>query len=334
MYEQTSLLFYRFRFVFASLATLAFLMLVSALVTSMGANTILAHPSYDSFEVSAPYSSNAVTDVASSFINGTQHALVATGNALYKACRSITIASTATGRAIVGGSVAAVTGVWHGTTATARAIGSATMYTIRMPGRIIGFVTSGHAVTSIIKPSDKEQVPVISDETSTAAIAQLGAQQQLEITQLVAGQLAANRSLGGTIVTPTIATDTDDGGYPAKWNDAPQDSMLDSWGMYNRECVSYAAWKVYQTYGYMPYWGGEGNANEWPRDAERSGIPIGTTPKVHSVAISMLGYYGHAMWVEAVNGDMVYVSQYNYDLNGHYSEMWVNGSRFTYIYFS
>jgi surface antigen len=47
----------------------------------------------------------------------------------------------------------------------------------------------------------------------------------------------------------------------------------------------------------------------------------------------MQGYYGHAMWVEKVSGSMIYVSQYNYDLRGHYSEMWVNGSAFTYIYF-
>jgi hypothetical protein len=30
---------------------------------------------------------------------------------------------------------------------------------------------------------------------------------------------------------------------------------------------------------------------------------------------------------------MIYDSQYNYDLHGHYSEMWVNGSDLTYIYF-
>jgi surface antigen len=103
--------------------------------------------------------------------------------------------------------------------------------------------------------------------------------------------------------------------------------------MYNRECVSYAAWKVYQTYGNMPYWGGVGNANQWLADARNTGIPTGAAPKVHSVAISLHGYYGHAAWVEAVNGDMIYVSQYNYDLNGHYSEMWVKASNFTYIYF-
>ena len=151
-----------------------------------------------------------------------------------------------------------------------------------------------------------------------------------KIADLRAQQLAANRALGGQVV----AGDPGHGGYPAKW-DSPvvQDSLIDSWGMYNRECVSYTAWKVFQTYGYMPYWGGNGNAKQWPGDAQAAGIPTGSTPRVGSVAIMTTGYFGHAMWVEAVNGNMIYVSQYNYDLAGHYSEMWVNGSNFTYIYF-
>ena len=103
--------------------------------------------------------------------------------------------------------------------------------------------------------------------------------------------------------------------------------------MLNRECVSYTAWKVYQTYGYMPYWGGVGNANEWPGDAADAGIATGSTPRPNSVAIWMGGGLGHAMWVESVNGDMIHVSQYNYDLNGHYSEMTINGSGLIYIYF-
>jgi hypothetical protein len=37
--------------------------------------------------------------------------------------------------------------------------------------------------------------------------------------------------------------------------------------------------------------------------------------------------------VEKVEGNMIYVSQYNYDLHGHYSEMWINGGNLTYIYF-
>jgi peptidoglycan hydrolase CwlO-like protein len=150
-----------------------------------------------------------------------------------------------------------------------------------------------------------------------------------QIASLRAAQLAANRSLGGS----AVAGDPGHGGYPANLDRAGQDSLVDPWGMYNRECVSYTAWKVYQYYGHMPYWGGVGNANQWPGDANAAGIPTGSMPKVHSVAISMGGAYGHAMWVEAVSGSMIYVSQYNFDLAGHYSEMWVNGSNFTYLYF-
>jgi surface antigen len=150
-----------------------------------------------------------------------------------------------------------------------------------------------------------------------------------QISALRAAQLAANRRLGGT----AEAGDPNHGGYPAYWDNAPQDSMIDSWGMLNRECVSYTAWKVYEAYGYMPYWGGVGNANQWPADAQAAGIPTGSTPKAGSVAISMGGAYGHAMWVEGVSGDYIRVSQYNYDLAGHYSEMTINGGGLTYIYF-
>ncbi len=164
---------------------------------------------------------------------------------------------------------------------------------------------------------------------------------QSQIATLRAQQLAANHRLGGT----AVAGDPGHGGYPAKW-DYPvgQDTLTDDYGMYNRECVSYTAWKVKQTYGYMPYWGGwdiygpgtntGGNANQWINDANHAGIPTGSVPKVGSVAISLGGAYGHAMWVEAVSGDTIYVSQYNYDLAGHYSEMSINGSGLTYIYFN
>jgi len=150
-----------------------------------------------------------------------------------------------------------------------------------------------------------------------------------QIASLRAQQAALNRKLGGV----PSAGDPGHGGYPAVWNNAAQDSMLDNWGMFNRECVSYTAWKVFQTYGYMPYWGGTGNANQWPGDAQRAGIPIGSVPKVHSVAIWNVGSFGHAMWVEGVSGNTIYVSQYNYDYTGHYSEMSISASGLTFIYF-
>lgn len=154
-----------------------------------------------------------------------------------------------------------------------------------------------------------------------------------KVAQLRSAQAAANRQLSGGGLT---AGDPGHGGYPAVYDNAGQDSMIDRWGMYNRECVSYTAWKVQQTYGHMPY--GFGNANQWPGSARAAGYNTGSTPLANTVAIWNVGYYGHAMWVEAVNGDgSIWVSQYNYDYAGHYSEMLVSAgmaASLTYIYFN
>lgn len=178
---------------------------------------------------------------------------------------------------------------------------------------------------------ESEQASLLaSTRGEEAAYQQLIGQKNSEISNLRAQQRAANAALGGSVV----AGDPGHGGYPAYLDHAPQDSVVDPWGMYNRECVSYTAWKVHQKTGNMPYWGGRGNANQWPSSAQADGIPTGSEPRKNSVAISMSGFYGHAMWVEQVgDGGMIYVSQYNYDLAGHYSEMWVNGSNFIYLYF-
>lgn len=134
--------------------------------------------------------------------------------------------------------------------------------------------------------------------------------------------------------------DPSKGGYPysaqcpsAKINGR---QYADRWGMYICECVSYAAWRVARAYGNMPYWGGIGNANQWVNNARRLGIPYGSTPKPGSVGILLSGPWGHAVWVEYVNGNRVGISQYNYRINGipgQYSEMEVNASAYTYIYF-
>lgn len=181
---------------------------------------------------------------------------------------------------------------------------------------------------SLASTKSQQQTLLAMNQSQQATFNQQIQANSAKIAQLRAAQAAANRSLGGQV----IAGDPGHGGYPARWDSpVPQDSLIDSWGMFNRECVSYAAWKTYQTYGVNPT--GFGNAIQWPGSARAAGIPTGSTPKPNSVAIWPVGYYGHAMWVEAVSGNMIYVSQYNYDYQGHYSEMWVNGSNFTYIYF-
>jgi surface antigen len=365
MYQNTILFFYKFRYAFVAPLAIAILTLTSALVTALGSGTALAAKNYPvANTVSTPMSSaNFVTDGFSNLADSGQRGLLSAGIHVYRTCRSITNVTVQSGKATGRGTVAVLRGTWYGVAFVGRGVGAsvlfavrgvgsgimfglrgigsgisfglrgvgnASLFVLRAPGKVIGSVTHGPTVSAIIKPTDDTSAPVINAETSAAILAKFNSQQQKQISEWMAAQVVANQALDGSVV----AGDPNHGGYPAKW-DSPvaQDSLVDSWGMYNRECVSYAAWKVYQTYGNMPFWGGVGNANQWLSDARSSGIPTGTAPQAHSVAISMHGYYGHAMWVEKVSGDRVYVSQYNYDLHGNYSEMWVSASQFTYIYF-
>lgn len=152
---------------------------------------------------------------------------------------------------------------------------------------------------------------------------------------------AAMRAAGGGGGS-AVAGDPGKGGYPSNLaNSDYYNAVVDPWGMYSRQCVSYTAWKVYQKNGYMPYWGGVGNANQWPSNARAAGIPVKNTPRAGSVGVIMAGAYGHVVWVESVNGDgTINISQYNY-FNaggsgwGHYSEMYnvSPGAYDYYIYF-
>jgi surface antigen/regulator of replication initiation timing len=158
-----------------------------------------------------------------------------------------------------------------------------------------------------------------------------------EVSRLREEQARANSASltprgGGVSYVPSSGIAN--GGYPTLWANAPQDSLVDSWGMYNRECVSYTAFKVWQSGRYMPYWGGRGNANRWPTNARNAGIPVDGEPRVGDVAISLSGYYGHAMYVERVNSDgTIKVSQYNYGIRGEYSEMTISKSGLYFIHF-
>lgn len=122
-------------------------------------------------------------------------------------------------------------------------------------------------------------------------------------------------------------------GYP--WANAPfPNTISDPWGMYQRQCVSYTAWKVWKDGKYMPYWGGRGNANQWDDNARAAGIPVDSKPRVGDIAVSNRGYYGHVMYVEAVYGDgTIYVSQYNAGWDGKYSEARISASGLSFIHF-
>jgi peptidoglycan DL-endopeptidase CwlO len=151
--------------------------------------------------------------------------------------------------------------------------------------------------------------------------------------------IAAAMRRAGANSGSAVAGDPSKGGYPAVYaNSDYYNPVVDQWGMYSRQCVSYTAWKVHQKNGYMPYWGGHGNANQWPGNARAAGIPVNGTPRAGSVGVIMAGQYGHVVWVESVNSDgTINISQYNYYNAGgsgwgHYSEMY-NISPAAYDYY-
>lgn len=111
------------------------------------------------------------------------------------------------------------------------------------------------------------------------------------------------------------------GGYPTYLCSRAQDSMIDPWGMYNRECVSYAAFRVANDNGYMPRWGGHGMAYQWKGNAQAAGYKVTKTPAPGTVAWrgkSGTTPVGHVGFVESVSGNTYVVSEYNATGNGTY----------------
>ncbi|HEU4914026.1 MAG TPA: CHAP domain-containing protein [Candidatus Saccharimonadales bacterium] len=97
-----------------------------------------------------------------------------------------------------------------------------------------------------------------------------------------------------------------------------QRDSTDRWGYCTRQCVSYAAWAVERSGRVAPE--GYGSAKDWVESAPSS--IIYRDPQPGDVAISTSGTWGHAMYVEKVDGNRIFVSQYNQQLNGEYSTQW------------
>lgn len=182
----------------------------------------------------------------------------------------------------------------------------------------------------------EKQTLLAETKGKESAFRELSGAKEAEIQELRAQQAAeiAARASSGSGYTD-LGGDPNSGGYPAVWANAPMNAYVDDWGMYTRQCVSYAAWKVATTYGNMPYWGGIGNANQWANNARAAGIPTSTVPKAGTVGVQYSGSYGHVAWVESVNSDgTLTISQFNAGWTGTYSRWIVDRSFFNeYVYF-
>jgi peptidoglycan hydrolase CwlO-like protein len=126
------------------------------------------------------------------------------------------------------------------------------------------------------------------------------------------------------------------GGYPYCGG---QDTSVDPWGLYNRECVSYVAWALANRFHkYVGNFSGQGNAYQWPSSAPAySGASrVGSPQPGDAVILPINGAFapvGHAMIVESVNGDDILVSQYNMYGNGQYSTMHIKPTGVIFLRF-
>ncbi|WP_432844836.1 CHAP domain-containing protein [Amycolatopsis sp. CA-161197] len=118
--------------------------------------------------------------------------------------------------------------------------------------------------------------------------------------------------------------------YPAKWRNIPQDSVVDDWNMYNRECVSWAAFTI-DRHGESA--SNYGDAKYWDDNARSHGYRVDNTPTPGSIAQTDAGRYGHVAVVDSVHGSTVTVEDYNWAGDGHYLVHDLDTGDFRYIHF-
>jgi surface antigen len=122
----------------------------------------------------------------------------------------------------------------------------------------------------------------------------------------------------------TIGTDD----YPLNLRSIAQDATIDPWGFYNRECVSFVAWRLNNDnhvdfFNTMAGPNGTGSSSNkwgsafnWGDHADEIGYPKNDSPAVGAVA---WWSFGHVAYVAAVNPDgSITIEEYNYGIRGAY----------------
>jgi surface antigen/peptidoglycan hydrolase CwlO-like protein len=102
-----------------------------------------------------------------------------------------------------------------------------------------------------------------------------------------------------------------------------------------RNCTDWVAYRVEVAGGHVP--GGLGHAKLWDDRAPSYGLTVSSVARVGAAAVSNNGYYGHVMYVEAVNSDgTIVVSDYNRAGTGKYDTNTLSAStaaNLRYVYF-
>lgn len=159
-----------------------------------------------------------------------------------------------------------------------------------------------------------------------------------ESLQQQSGGTFSSGMVGGLAITSFSGNQGCSGGYP--YCAGGLDYGVDQWNLFNRECVSYAAWRIQYGYGkaVAPF-RGDGMAYEWEWSARKGSgakaVRVSDPAPGDAVVLPIapgIAPVGHLMVVEGVSGDSVYVSQYNFGGTGEYSTMTISKSASSVIY--
>ncbi|MBB4683290.1 CHAP domain-containing protein [Amycolatopsis jiangsuensis] len=161
---------------------------------------------------------------------------------------------------------------------------------------------------------------------AATAFAVTGAATASATPQAHPGSMAAEFGTAAPSSSVRLIGDT----YPSKWRDIPQDSVVDDWNMYNRECVSWAAFNIAE-HGESA--NNYGDAKYWDDNAGQNGYQVDSNPTPGSIAQTDAGTYGHVAIVDSVHGDTATVEDYNWAGDGHYLVHDIPVGDFRYIHF-
>jgi peptidoglycan hydrolase CwlO-like protein len=179
------------------------------------------------------------------------------------------------------------------------------------------FIKTEQAQQSQLNNEESQQAQLLAmNQSQQATYNQQIQNNQSQISNLEAEQAAINAeyataihvspspdvaAASGTCNPPSI--DEGNGGYPAAWCDASLDSILDSSGIQNRECTSFAYW--YFTEVENNSLSVSGNAGQWWYTAN---LPVDQTPQVGAIGVEPedaaphYSPFGHVMIVLALPG--------------------------------
>ncbi|MGH3472816.1 MAG: CHAP domain-containing protein [Nocardioidaceae bacterium] len=155
------------------------------------------------------------------------------------------------------------------------------------------------------------------------------------MTRFLAAVVVIAAAFATTVIVPSASYATvgvDD--YPSRLKNAAQDSLVDPWLFYNRECTSFVAWRLNHDAGvnFWNYYLGVhwGNASNWRQAASIAGVPVDPTATKGAVAWWRAGSpgssEGHVAWVMAVSSSSITIEEYNYLYTGGYDQRTISTS--------